>query len=268
MADSRYDGLFLKRRGGTEFGDMQSEPHRDDYYIFGVITEGHTVVAVDFKEITVSARQVLILTPGQIHFSLKSSDGMTGWLMAISPEHLDAKETETIERYSLNPVPVTISDKSYSQLMSLLDIMYDRMDETHLALPLAEAIRSIIYSEISTTDADVSDRYREITLCFKRLLDKNIRNEKQPAKYADMLNISPSYMNEAVKAVTGLNVSTYIRSKVVLQAKRMLRHTTLTAQEIAYTLGYDDYVYFSKLFKKETGMSPARFRQHIDSTRH
>lgn len=261
MAESRHDGLFLKRRGGSEFGDMQSEPHRDDYYLFGIIAEGEAVVAIDFKEIRLTARQAIILTPGQIHFSLKSSGNMAGWLMAISPEHLDSDEAEAIERYSLNPVPVTLSDRSYTQLTSLLDIMYDRMGETHIALHLAGAVRSLIFSEVRTDAADVSDRHREITLRFKRLLDKNIRDEKQPAKYAGMLNISPSYMNEAVKAVTGLNVSALIRGKAVLHAKRLLRHTSLTAQEIAYDLGYDDYAYFSKLFKKETGVSPARFRR-------
>lgn len=58
-----------------------------------------------------------------------------------------------------------------------------------------------------------------------------------------------------------MNVSRYIRSETVLQAKRMLIHTDLTVKEIANGLGCDDAAYFSRLFTPTVGVSPSMFRQ-------
>lgn len=260
IADSPYDGFFLKKPGFPGAGKMQSQPHRDDYYMFGIITGGKAVIAVDFREITLVAGEALILTPGQVHFSLTASDDCSGWLMALAPEHLSGSELESIERYALSPAPIHLSAATQRQLGALLDILHERLDNSGVALPLAAAIRSIILTDLPSSGTGGAQRRVEITGQLKKLLDVNLRAEKQPAKYAEMLHISPSYLNEAVKNVTGVNVTALIRSRVILLAKRMLRHTSMTAQEIAYELGYDDYAYFSKLFKKEAGMSPSQFR--------
>ena len=64
-----------------------------------------------------------------------------------------------------------------------------------------------------------------------------------------------------MKAVTGMNVTVYIKNEVVLQAKRLLVHTDLTVKEISYRLGIEDHAYFSRLFLQATGVSPTAFRQ-------
>ncbi len=86
---------------------------------------------------------------------------------------------------------------------------------------------------------------------------------KSPAAYALMLNISEVYLNEAVKGATGLNVSTYIRNRLMIQAKRQLAYSSLASKEIAYNLGYEDYAYFSRLFKKSAGVSPSEYRKNL-----
>jgi len=63
-----------------------------------------------------------------------------------------------------------------------------------------------------------------------------------------------------VKSVTGQPVSWHIQQRVILEAKRLLYHSGRSLKEIAATLGYDDYPYFSRLFTKVAGMSPLTFR--------
>lgn len=106
-------------------------------------------------------------------------------------------------------------------------------------------------------------RYMEIVLNLKKLLDQHLVEEKRPSKYASMMNISEVYLNEAVKAATGLSVGAYIRSRVLIQAKRFLVYTTMTAKEIAYSLGYDDYAYFSRMFRKYVGVSPSVYPRNL-----
>lgn len=78
---------------------------------------------------------------------------------------------------------------------------------------------------------------------------------------ASMLNISPVYLNEVVKEVTGMSASSYIRNEMVLQAKRMLVYTGLSVKEISNRLGIEDCAYFSRLFTRTTGLPPSLFRQ-------
>ncbi|MDR1882538.1 MAG: AraC family transcriptional regulator, partial [Prevotella sp.] len=97
-------------------------------------------------------------------------------------------------------------------------------------------------------------------LQFKSLLADHLKTVKSPAQYASMLHLSPSYLNEAVKGVTGFPVSYWIQYAVTLEAKRLLFYTEKSISEVAFELGYDDNAYFTRLFTKASGVSPTRFR--------
>ena len=73
--------------------------------------------------------------------------------------------------------------------------------------------------------------------------------------------ISPVYLNEAIKSITGISVSKYIQIELMLRAKRMLIYTSLNIKEIAINLGFDDYAYFTRLFTKATGLNPTSYRK-------
>ncbi len=85
---------------------------------------------------------------------------------------------------------------------------------------------------------------------------------KTPSSYAGALNITPSYLNEAVKKTTGFPASYWINQEIVLEAKRILFHTDSSVKEIAKQLGYEDCSYFTRVFTKISGVSPVAFRQN------
>lgn len=103
-------------------------------------------------------------------------------------------------------------------------------------------------------------RFETITKQFKTALELNFTTIKSPGAYADILNISSSYLNECVKTATGNSVSCYIQQRVILEAKRLLYHSDKSIKEIALELGYDDYSYFTRLFSKIVQMTPLAFR--------
>lgn len=95
---------------------------------------------------------------------------------------------------------------------------------------------------------------------FKHLLSENFKTTKSPSQYAQLLNYSPSHLNESVKKVTGFSVSYWIHQQIILEAKRLLYYTDMTVKEIAFFLNYEDHTYFSRLFSKIEGLSPGAFR--------
>ncbi len=91
-------------------------------------------------------------------------------------------------------------------------------------------------------------------------MEKDFKKVKNPAEYAKLLNISTSYLNECVKATTGKSVSTHIQQRIILEAKRLLFHSSRSVKEIAGELGYDDHSYFIRLFVKIVRSTPIVFR--------
>ena len=105
-------------------------------------------------------------------------------------------------------------------------------------------------------------RYKEIVWKFRDLVESNIRTNHSPSFYAERLNITVAYLNEAVNAVCRMSVSRNIQDEIILQAKRQLVYTTACVKEIAQGLGFDDYSYFTRLFTKVAGVSPTLFRKN------
>ena len=105
-----------------------------------------------------------------------------------------------------------------------------------------------------------SHRHIEIVLSFFHLLTEHIAISRSPSYYASLLHISPVYLNEVVKEVTGISATSYIRNELVMQAKRLLVHTNYAIKEVSNSLGIDDYAYFSRIFTQTTGISPSAFR--------
>ena len=79
------------------------------------------------------------------------------------------------------------------------------------------------------------------------------------AKY----NISMARLSEMIKEHLQLNFSDYIASLRIQRAKELLRDESLSIQEIAEIVGYNDYFYFTKVFKKVEGISPSKYRKEM-----
>jgi AraC family transcriptional activator of pobA len=81
---------------------------------------------------------------------------------------------------------------------------------------------------------------------------------------ADCLNISPSYLSDMLRSVTGQNAQQHIHNKLIEIAKEKISTTSLTISEIAYELGFEHPSSFNKLFKSKTKLSPMAFRQSFN----
>ncbi len=79
----------------------------------------------------------------------------------------------------------------------------------------------------------------------------------------ESLYISKAYLSELFKEATGITLSEYISMVKIERAKYLLLTSSMKAYEIADALGYNDHEYFSKVFKKFTGLSPTVFRREI-----
>ena len=77
---------------------------------------------------------------------------------------------------------------------------------------------------------------------------------------AEMLSVSPRYLSDSLKAETGKTAIEHLHLYLVEEAKSMLLTPHVTVSEVAYQLGFEYPQYFSRMFKKKTGMSPKEYQ--------
>jgi AraC-like DNA-binding protein len=106
---------------------------------------------------------------------------------------------------------------------------------------------------------------------FEELMNDYFNNEallKQGvptvAYLAGKLNLSPSYLSDMLRSLTGQNAQQHIHDKLIEKAKEILSTTSISVSEVAYALGFEYSQSFSKLFKNKTNFSPLEFRQRFN----
>ncbi|MBT1688019.1 helix-turn-helix domain-containing protein [Dawidia soli] len=79
---------------------------------------------------------------------------------------------------------------------------------------------------------------------------------------ADTLHLSPRYLSDVLKQETGKTALELIHLFLMSEAKNLLTSSDTSVSEIAYTLGFENLPYFSRLFKKEVGITPVQYKKH------
>lgn len=244
--------------------------HRDDHYILILQEYGCSHVNIDFKTIAISGCAVCFILPGQVHY-VPESDEAAGWFMAIDSSLVDKSYQQIFEELALHQQILVISPEKVAQLVKCAALLSEMFDDDEQALMPGTVIHSLasayvgLFAEFYKSSSPERDKQQLrpeiITSEFRKLVSSQFKTLKNPSQYANTLSLSLSYLNEVVKSVTGFPVSYWIHQEIILEAKRMLYYSDLSVKQIAFSLGYDDHAYFSRLFTKVSGISAVQFRK-------
>ena len=264
-------GIRLRKMVSSQDEDAPMYAHQDDYYIIGLIEKGTGCGIIDFNEIHIKQGDMFIIQPGQVHRFVSSKD-IEGWLLFVDNSFIGHGEKRIFDNFLLHATSpsLKIEGKRLDELRQIISMLANRINNITDELTkttvrrLAETYIGVVaesVKEIGLQQAKHSRRHIEIVLSFIHLLAEHLATSRSPSYYASQLNISPVYLNEVVKKVTGMSATLYIKNELILQAKRLLVHTDLSIKEISDSLGIDDYAYFTRIFTQTTGISPGTFRQ-------
>jgi len=250
-------------------------PHRHSYFAIIWIKKGKGVHFIDVDKYELENDTVYCLTPGQIH--LLTVDGpIDGYVISFTAEFLSLNEdnfnllfnTGLFYTFSHSPV-IKVSAEMADDMGGVVEKMMK--EYANFFLLRSEILRGflkifLIYLTRQFEGADPNPqqpRNIELAKKFLSLLEKQFATKKMVADYADQLAVTPNYLNEVIKKVSGFPASHHIQQRIVLEAKRQAAYSDISMKEIAWHLGFDDVAHFSKFFKNVSGSSFSDFRKEL-----
>ncbi|WP_426479311.1 AraC family transcriptional regulator [Chryseobacterium sp. CBSDS_008] len=246
-----------------------SRPHRDDHCQLMFAINGKFKLNIDFEIIECTGPVLLCVFPEEVHHMIEATDP-DGWMISFDPSLIGKETLQLLEDKINNPYLVQKESSFFQQLKVLMDLLEKvQLENTNNYTQksihfLLNALLSLIAGElVSKLPLEKSRENRSIIIkdTFIKLIKEHFKTWKQPAQYASAINISVAHLNDTVKSLTGSPVSVHIQQASILEAKRLLYFTDNSVKEIAYEVGYDEPVYFGKLFKKVTNLTPLEFRK-------
>lgn len=243
-------------------------PHRDDYYIFVLQQKGESVWTIDFTEWKLEQVSACFVAPGQVHQYLKSVNA-EGWLFFVEPKLIPSEYRMMLDTFTQyhqlihihkhHPV-FDLTALLYRLIMEFENVLYQSILHSYINT-LTGLLTSVFIPQHQPHIKTSSHKY-QLVIDFKNLIAAQFKEIKQVKEYAARLNITPLYLNEVSKEVTGFIASYWIQKEIVLEAQRLLFYTGMDIKEIAFALGYEDHTYFSRFFKKNSGMTASEFREN------
>ncbi|WP_299874527.1 AraC family transcriptional regulator [uncultured Cocleimonas sp.] len=263
----------------TSFGAMNESaqadyPHRHDCYEVLYISEGEGTHIIDFEPYPVKPNTFYFLSKDQIHF-WQLSKPLKGNALLFTEEFLGIPSSNIIRAHDFSffhdvgQAPyLSIDKKASSMVNGLLDgIEQEFHNGTERSLSVLRAYLHILLTQLQRLyDANHPEGHTQTTSPivrqFSQLVSEHFISEHSVKYYANRIGISTSHLTDTVKEVTGQSPGTIIRQKLAVEAKRLLVQSNETIAEIGYRLNFEDSSYFGRFFKRETGISPATFRQN------
>ncbi len=229
-----------------------------NYYIFHYVLEGEGHLQLEDKLFSVAAGQTFYIPPG-VRVSYWASDSKAGWKYYwVNFSGEQAKILLENTAFSVdNPVCRT-EESPIGLYRSITECPFDTAGR---CLADSLVMQLISFYIRSFPSENTLRREHSIRPLFSFIRNNLYRPELNVDYIANALNISRVTLYRKFLEETGRSPSQYIKSRRLIRAAQMLTSTDLSVSQIAYSVGYNDPLYFSKLFREQYHQSPTAFRK-------
>jgi AraC family transcriptional regulator, transcriptional activator of pobA len=253
-------------------------PHRHDFYVGMLFTRGSGTHQIEFKNYDIKPGHVFMLAPGEVH-DWKLSRDIEGYIFFHTREFFDLNFTyEKVDNYPFycclrnNPL-IDLKNRSREEIEEIFSGIVDEYKRTELLkFQKLASLLNVLYialSRIYLPDKILQSKNLQYLGKLKdldQLIDKHFKAHKFPKDYALMMHISEKHLNRICKTCLNKTTTQLIVERIILEAKRRLAFSTSSVSQIADELGYSTSSYFIRLFKKNTGKTPAEFMRNFRQT--
>lgn len=255
--DIRVERLELRLKPRVPF------PHRHDFFHLVFIEKGSGWHEIDFVKFRVKAIQLFLVRPGQVH-SWELGPTTRGLVLEFTRDSLPAEAASILD--GILAAPAAIEGDAAKLIQEILLPMLKEFSEKkagyrfcleHLLLSL------LLRLGRKQGEAGGGGAVKENSLLekFRSLLDIHFATQHSVEFYAKALKVSPKKLTSESSRFLKKPAGALIQERCLVEAKRLLAFTELSAAEIAFRVGYEDANYFARIFRQKVGLAPGKFRR-------
>ncbi len=246
-------------------------PHKHRFYEILWIREGEAKHFVDNDELDLTVDSIYFMSPGQAHHFEQYKE-VKGDSIMFTEEFfmLHFSNQEALQKLSFLDSSYTrptiqVDAETKNTLEPVLQLMYKEFSRKDYSKLVLTALLYVFLNAIQRTyfmqhTGNSSGNQLLLFNRFKKTVESYYKQQQPLTFYASELCVTPHYLNEVVKKVSGKTAGEMVRDRVLLEAKRMLVQSFIPIGQIADELGFKDFSYFSRQFKKYLKLSPDQYR--------
>lgn len=286
LPKASIDGLYVFDQVGVSMEEHMlviSQPMRSGFYSICLVSQGKLSLSINFKEYELGTDCLMVGSPSSfIHLTACRQETILSTVL-FSDDFLEKLGFNSFDRHSiefayqnwdritqLNPEHAERMVNSLRHLESKLLSNYSESQKfnivKHTFIAFLYEFLDIIrqYSALHQIKRHMS-RQRELLVKFSSLVSIHCRTQRKLKFYAEKLGITPKYLGEVCKKLTGSNAGALLDQAMLNEGKMLLLDASLSIGQIAAVLNFPDTSTFVRFFKRLTDTTPKAYREKFSS---
>jgi AraC family transcriptional regulator, transcriptional activator of pobA len=243
-------------------------PFRSFYFGIGLAYSGNCSCKIGSNEYQLQQGSLITIGPGIVSQWTRDFDASSDTIFFT-----EELFKTTLKSSFLSSLPyfspggnhvISITGSHYKKISSLFQTLREFKDDAGVVTGIIYSLLMLVTKAHSTSlnhNHTSLSTNEKITNSFKILVSKHFLDNRDVHFYAEQINITPKYLSEVLIIQTGKSAKRIIDDIIFLEAKSLLKQTTMSVKEICGWLGYADTSYFNKAFKKKEGITPMAYRK-------
>lgn len=254
---------------------INAQPRRMTFILVALCTEGNAQFTIDTQRYDVKKNDIIVISDRHVIDDYTASDNANGLAMMMSVNFFyevinDVRDVSLLFLFSRNHPVVSLNEDEVQTFKEYFFFLKKKVADTtnHFKRDLVRTMVLAMFYDLSNVIYRVQQvenkrqtRADDIFTRFIKLVEDNYKKERRVSWYAEQLTITPKYLSETVKSVSKHTPNEWIDKYVTLEARVLLKTSTLSIKEISDELNFPNQSFLGKFFKEHVGMSPSAYRR-------
>ncbi|WP_044268723.1 helix-turn-helix domain-containing protein [Bacteroides timonensis] len=258
------------------FAQMQStlfrtgQPYRAKESRLIRITQGEGRISINLVEYDIKKQMIVVIPPNSLIEVIELTPDYNFQVIVPENDFLPVAQGNSLtDLYGRQEIVLSLSAEEWKRTDTYFSLLWDNMHCTlfhtevvqHLVTAILYDIRYMRDQKQTSTSSRLS-RQEEIFNRFIALVNEYGKHEHNIGFYAGKLCLTPHYLSTVIREASGQTVMQWINQAVILEAKVLLKHSDMLVFQISDELNFPNPSFFSKFFKRTTGMTPAEYQKN------
>lgn len=262
----------LETRSKMYDWEIKEHLHTELFQVF-IIAEGEGIIISENKELKLIGPCIVTIPTNSFHGFVFQPD-IKGEVITFSESFLEnifkdfPKVLLGINRFNL----LLFTDKiqAFQQIFQykteiVKELYDDNLEKNTVIQSLFQLFFIYLYRfsvSQKQTIAQSDNRTLQYFQAFQKSIKKSLHETKSISQYAKELNITSVHLNRICQSLVQKSALEIVQDYLINEAKKYLLNTNYSVSEVSYFLNFKDPAYFTRLFKKQTGVTPTDFRKN------